>query len=122
MLLCILCLAADLARCAYRHLVSCLPNDMSPDPAESGPCQQCMPHFPSASLGAQSQPAGKTQQTIIQVDSGNAALCQDGMYGTKARGHAVLHFAKHCLQQDSVCFTITGEAAEKAFNSEVPNC
>ncbi len=58
----------------------------------------------------------------FQVDSGNAALCQDGMYGTKARGHAVLHFAKHCLQQDSVCFTMTGEAAEKAFNSEVPNC
>jgi len=64
-LLCILCPAADLPRCAYEISVSYLPNDMSPDPTKSRPCLECMPHLPSASLGAPSQPAIKEQQTII---------------------------------------------------------
>jgi len=54
------------------------------------------------------------------TDSGNAALCQDGMYWAKAWMHGVLHVANPCLQQGSVCFTKTGEAVEKAFNSYAP--
>ena len=59
MLLYILCVAADFPTCSNIFVVSDLPNDMSPDLAESSPCQGCMPHLPSAGLGEQSQPAIK---------------------------------------------------------------
>lgn len=62
---CAFCVLQQTFPDAYEILVSCLPDDMSPDPTKSRPCLECMPHLPSASLGAQSQPAIKKQQTII---------------------------------------------------------
>ena len=47
----------------------------------------------------------RNSKPSFQIDSGNAALCRGGMYGSKAWMHGVLHVAKQCLHQGSVCFT-----------------
>ncbi len=59
----------------------------------------------------------RNSKPSFQIDSGNAALCQLGMYAAKAWMHAVLHVAKQRLHQGTVRFAKTGRAVEKAFNS-----
>ena len=113
---CALSAAADHPRCSCGIPLSCLPNDMSPDPAKSRPSLECMPHLPSARPCAPSRPAIKRPSN--GTVSGNGALRPCGMYGAKARCmHYILHVAQRRLRQGSVCFMKSGEAAGRAVNN-----
>ena len=120
MLLYIFCLAADLPKCTYRNLVSHLPGGISPDPAESRPCEQCMPHLAKASVGAQSQPAGKKQQTIISHWQWECCTLPTWYVWAKGMEAWFIGWRKtmsDSLQQGFVCFAKSGEAVQKAFNT-----